>query len=73
MLRPELEPTLPVVKLHDSGPNFMALLTDEFGAYDDHDSPLTVQAPNFCAKLMYKRSMHVVSTHVQNPKLAVNP
>ncbi len=30
------------------GPNFMALLTAEFCAYD-HYSPLTVQAPSFCA------------------------
>ena len=42
-----------------SGPNFMVLLTSECCAYD-HDSPLNVQAPNFCA-------------YAQKPKFAANP
>ena len=47
------------------GPNFMALLTAEFCAYD--------QAPNFCASLVSVECLVTWSTHAQKPKFAANP
>ena len=52
--------------------NFMALLTAQLSACD-HDSPLTVQAPNFCTSLVSVECLVAWSTHAQKPKFAASP
>ncbi len=54
------------------GPNFMALLIAEFCAYD-HQSLLTVQAPNFCASCIIEEYLVTQSTHAHKQKFPANP
>ena len=66
-------PPLPEKKIYTQpGPNFMALLTAEFRAYD-HDSPAYVQAPNFCASLVSVECLVTLRPHAQKPKFAAYP
>ncbi len=58
--------------LEPAGSNFMALLTAEFCACHHH-SPLTVQAPNFCASCVSKECLVAWSTHAHQQKLPANP
>ena len=53
-------------------PNFMALLTAEFCAYD-YNFPAVVQVPSFCATLVRVECLVTLSMHAKKTKFVANP